>query len=73
MVSNTNDNTGFQTSFSIVKGLKDAINFKYLVTDAALFTQDNIKELETKTEGGKKTSLYYESTKQNKCSKGTGQ
>ena len=51
---NTNDNTGFQTSFSIVKGLKDAINFKYLVADAALFTQDNIKELETETEGGKK-------------------
>ena len=27
---NTSDNTGFQTSFSIVRGLKDAIDFKYL-------------------------------------------
>ena len=37
---NTSDNTGFQTSFSIVRGLKDAIDFKYLVADAALFTQE---------------------------------
>ncbi len=51
---NTSDNTGFQTSFSIVRGLKEAIDFKYLVADAALFTQDNIKELEKQTLGGKK-------------------
>ena len=33
---NTNDNIGFQSSVKLVKSLKDAINFKYLVADTAL-------------------------------------
>ncbi len=40
---NTNDNIGFQTAVSLVKGLRDALNFKYQVTDAALFTEDNVQ------------------------------
>lgn len=39
--SNTNDNTSFQASLSLVKTLKDAINFRYLVSDA-VFLQNVI-------------------------------
>lgn len=45
---NTNDNTGFQASLSLVKSLKDAINFRYLVADAALFTEPNLKDMAQK-------------------------
>ena len=45
---NTNDNTGFQASLALVKSLKDAINFRYLVADAALFTEPNLKDMAEK-------------------------
>lgn len=40
---NTNDNKGFRTPIELVASFKKAIDFKYLVADAALFTEDNLK------------------------------
>ena len=45
---NTNDNIGIQSSLKLVKSLKDAINFKYLVADTALFTEPNLKDMAQK-------------------------
>ena len=45
---NTNDNKGFQTPVELVGSLNKAIDFKYLVDDAALFTQENLKTMQNK-------------------------